>query len=65
MEKYARELPAEPGLKFFYSDGDSKVTTSTSHGGFDNDAATLNAIMTTILGAAPEQPFRPDEMEGF
>lgn len=28
-----------------------------SHGGFDNDAATMNDIFTRILGGAPRQPF--------
>ncbi len=52
-------------LKFIYSDGKSGVSRSTSHGGFDNDVHTLNAIMKTILGKNPPHKFTTDEMEGY
>ena len=37
--------------------GANPVTTSTTHGGFDNDANTMNAVLRAILGAAPRHPF--------
>jgi hypothetical protein len=36
------------------------ATTSTSHGGFDNDRATMDSVAHRILGAAPAMTF-PDE----
>jgi len=30
---------------------------SSSHGGFDNDAATMNSVLYRILGGAPARPF--------
>jgi hypothetical protein len=37
-----------------YADGTpNKITESTSHGGFDNDVATMNSLLRTILGAEP------------
>ena len=63
MQKYSTKLSAKPGLKFVYSDGRSGRSTSRSHGGFDNDAPTMNDILATVLGAPPPQPFTPEELE--
>jgi len=35
----------------------NKITQSTSHGGFDNDPATMNNILNRILGKKPKFPF--------
>jgi len=53
------------GPNFIYSNGSSGKTLSTSHGGFDNDIHTMNAILETVLGAPPEHPFLKSEMEGY
>jgi hypothetical protein len=46
--------------------GDPDETTdSNSHGGFDNDEATMNSILGRILGKAPGEPFKPEELTGF
>ena len=39
-------------LHFYYSDGTAAGdrTASTSHGGFDNDPVTMNAVLRTVLG---------------
>ncbi len=58
-------MKKHPGLSFQYSDGKKGVTTSISHGGFDNDTKTLNTIMTGILKKAPAMPFSMDEMKGY
>lgn len=65
MEIYHGGLKASPKLKFDTSI--SAVTASTSHGGFDNDAATLTTVMTRILGAnlKPGMAPRPDELTGY
>jgi len=30
---------------------------STTHGGFDNDVATMNSVLYRILGGTPARPF--------
>lgn len=55
MAKYADQI-ATSLVDVAYAPA-SKVTNSTSHGGFDNDPATLNDILGSILGAAPARPF--------
>jgi hypothetical protein len=38
--------------------GEEKASSqSRSHGGFDNDAPTMNSVLYRILGAFPERPF--------
>ena len=41
----------------------SKATHSTSHGGFDNDPATLNDILGRILGATPTRLFSKSDLD--
>jgi hypothetical protein len=65
MQRYAKQLTAHPGMSIHYSDGKKGVTTSTSHGGFDNDVKTMNTIMKQILGKAPAKPFTENEMKGY
>ncbi len=66
MQRYAKQLTAHPGMSIHKSDGKKGVTTtSTSHGGFDNDVRTMNTIMTQILGKAPAKPFTENEMKGY
>ncbi|MBL8471609.1 MAG: C1 family peptidase [Rhodocyclaceae bacterium] len=40
----------------------SATCQSSSHGGFDNDAPTMNEIMRRILGTAPKYPFTPHDL---
>ena len=65
MQRYSRRLTVKPGLSISYSDGETGATRSTSHGGFDNDVKTMNAIMKRILGKTPPFPFTSKEMEGY
>jgi hypothetical protein len=65
MQRHAKKLSKHPGLSMHYSDGKKGVTTSTSHGGFDNDVKTMNTIMAQILKADPPHPFTKDEMKGY
>ena len=37
--------------------------TSTSHGGFDNDAPTMNSVLERILGQKPANPFTAHELK--
>lgn len=65
MQRYSKKLPAHKGMSVHYSNGKKGVTTSESHGGFDNDVKTMNTIMARILGKAPKQPFTENEMKGY
>jgi hypothetical protein len=33
------------------------ASVSHSHGGFDNDCATMNSVLTRVLGSEPKRPF--------
>jgi hypothetical protein len=39
-----------------------RVSQSGSHGGFDNDAATMNSILRSILGHTPKRLFDPRDL---
>lgn len=65
MQIYSQILAGAPGLEIIYADDEQERTTSRTHGGFDNDANTMNNILRTILGAEPKEPFKPKEMEGY
>jgi hypothetical protein len=63
MQIYASGLKESSRLRVDYSRSD--VTASTSHGGFDNDAATLTSIMSRILQAPAPKPPTKDELLGY
>jgi Papain family cysteine protease/Alpha/beta hydrolase of unknown function (DUF900) len=65
MEKFAAELPTWPSLEVTYAKKDGKVCASTSHGGFDNDGATLTTIISHILGTAAKPPVKDSELTGY
>lgn len=57
-----------PGqLAVHYSNGVASSrdrTNATSHGGFDNDPMTMNAVLRTILGTnRPKRPFTADSLD--
>jgi len=58
----------EPGLKGnakIAHAGIDKTSDSESHGGFDNDPATMNTILANVLGQPAPQPFKPEELKDF
>ena len=63
MRKYKGDLIKNAKLAAYESV--SKKAAATTHGGFDNDAATINAIMETILGKKPGKPALDSELEGY
>ena len=66
MERDHKKVKAGPGLQLIISKGSrTKLSSSTTHGGFDNDANTLNNVMKRILAAEPPHPFTKEELEGF
>jgi len=54
-------------LYFHYSDGRAGArvrTASTSHGGFDNDPATMNDVLKTVLGkSSVPHPFTKESLQ--
>lgn len=66
MERDHNKVKKGPGLKVIISKGgETGSSTSESHGGFDNDANTLNDIMKGILARKPPHPFTKTELKGF
>lgn len=69
LQKYRNRLGRLPGgnkLRFEVSNGSSREnprTTSTTHGGFDNDLATVNDILKSVVGGTPERPFTEEDLE--
>lgn len=61
MRKYSKNLAASVSrLNIYYSDGSSSgaaKTKSKSHGGFDNDPATMNSVLRRVIGKTPDRPF--------
>jgi pimeloyl-ACP methyl ester carboxylesterase len=49
--RHLRQLPGGQVFRFEVStgSGDNRPTTATTHGGFDNDVATMNHILKTVL----------------
>ena len=68
MQRYSKHLEKlHPRSLFFrYSNGRSGAnvhTASTSHGGFDNDPATMNSVLKTVLGKSSiPHPFTKESL---
>jgi hypothetical protein len=57
-------LDGQPSLVVAGIDGGPGATSrSNSHGGFDNDADTLNSVLFRILGQAPGRPFTNRDLQ--
>jgi pimeloyl-ACP methyl ester carboxylesterase len=68
MQKYSKKLESEaiPNLSFIYSHANPTVegrTLSRTHGGFDNDPASMNAMLKSVLGKAPKRPFKEQDLD--
>ena len=61
MRKYSKNLASSVSrLNIYYSGGSTSgaaKTKSETHGGFDNDPATMNSVLRRVLGKAPDRPF--------
>jgi hypothetical protein len=64
MQRYVKDLPSGAKVQITYS-GAGGVSESKSHGGFDNDVATLSTIMSRILGKKVPHPPKKDELTGY
>ena len=57
-------VSASKKLSFCYSDGpNNKVTCADSHGGFDNDVATMNSVLRQILSKKPKFQFTKQSLK--
>ncbi len=66
MQVYNRNLPPKAGVNFFYAGAGAANTDSKGHEGFDNDAATMNGLLQTIMGADPVlRPFTDNELKQY
>jgi len=68
MQKYSGEFEKHRSkrLNFYYSNGIASSrdrTNSSSHGGFDNDPATMNDVLKAVLKAKPSHPFTEKSLE--
>ncbi len=54
-------------LELVYAGRKQHMSDSKSHGGFDNDRATMNHILKKVLGKSwdPALGFQPHEVEGY
>lgn len=41
------------------------ITSSPSHGGFDNDLNTMNSVLREVLGKDPSKPFTAEDLQGY
>ena len=63
MQKFNREI-SDAGLVTHYTRIDAQAKTrSRTHGGFDNDVATMNNVLRAILGGKPKRPFRETDLD--
>ena len=69
MQRYSKKLDSAglDNLEFIYSHGDSDKeprSLSKSHGGFDNDIATMNDILTRVLAGKPvKRAFKSSDLD--
>ena len=63
MAIFKQNMPRLDNLDIVYS-GDKRCESET-HGGFDNDPATMNDILRTVTGRIPkkETRFTPEELD--
>ena len=68
MMVYAGQEKGLPAKSVFVSRGKPSeetgvLTASSSHGGFDNDPATMNHILSRVLGGKPKMPFTAESLK--
>lgn len=65
MRKFHQQanLPTALAVKVSEGAGRNPETESTSHGGFDNDPATMNDILKRVLGEPPQVPFSRENLD--
>jgi hypothetical protein len=62
MQKFDGPVTGDP-LKIWYANTSGAPSNSTSHGGFDNDPATMNDILQNVLGEPPTRRFSKQDLD--
>lgn len=65
MQIFAKDMPSHPRLVIAYAGSAGGETTSKTHGGFDNDPATLTTIMSRVVGVPVALPPTAEELTGY
>jgi hypothetical protein len=68
MKKFLRKLPAVPKeqMEHHSTDDATPLTRSNSHGGFDNDADTMNNMLRFILDRKRlKREFKKEDLAGY
>ncbi len=68
MERYLKTLDTSAignRIKHYNPRDNSDRTRSRSHGGFDNDLATMNSMLRIVLGATPTRAFVAAELTRY
>ncbi len=67
MENFKDEFTQKADHTIHYAGRGASITDSQSHGGFDNDRATMNNILKNILGKKPSaaKGFQPEDVTGY
>jgi hypothetical protein len=68
MAKYLGELSigdVKDCIKTYTTAERPEMTASATHGGFDNDLATMNSLLRLVLGREPARPFKPEDLQGY
>lgn len=67
MEKFLKpvrsDLAPHQGRGQIFVSGRDPETGSKSHGGFDNDLATMNSMLRSILGTTPKRGFTREDLD--
>ena len=66
MQKHLDKLPVDGvqnRIKTFNTADHPDKTTSKKHGEFDNDVATMNSMLSFVLGTDPVRPFKRSDLE--
>lgn len=68
LQRYLNDLPVadiSSLVRTHIAMESSDFTSSTTHGGFDNDLRTMNSVLRTVLGQEPARPFRDSDLQGY
>lgn len=67
MEEFSRKLTLQSNHTIHYAGRAKPITDSDTHGGFDNDRATMNNVLKNILGKKPTTAngFQPEDVTGY
>jgi hypothetical protein len=68
MQKFLDKLPVtgiQNKVATYLTNRDREKTASTSHGGFDNDEKTMNAMLEFVLGSTPSRRFSRADLTGY